>query len=93
VRKSNAEIIAITTDGLDAVMRMAKRLKLSFPIAVDQKKSATASYYLLEKPAGKAKTTTIIVDGEGDIRWVHTGKSTSDHPSALEILYRLKNIS
>lgn len=89
----NAEIVAITTDEMEDVKRMTRKLKLSFPVASDQDKRVTETFDLLDKPSGRAKTATVLVDGDGAVQWLRIGKSTSDHPSVQDIFHRLEKAS
>ena len=84
--------MAITTDSLSQVKSMVRKLSLSFPVASDESTTVVSDFHLLDKRSGRAETATVLIDAAGNIRWLQTGKSSSDHPDPVEILNRLEEL-
>lgn len=78
----NAQVLGVSTDDLDTQKRFAQSLGLPFPLAADPT-GATAEAYGV-KFFGFAERTTFVIDPDGKVTSVLTGKDALDPSPALE---------
>jgi len=78
----NAQVLGVSMDDLDTQKRFAQSLGLPFPLAADPT-GATAEAYGV-KYFGYAERVTFVIDGEGKVVNVLSGKDALDPSPALE---------
>jgi len=80
----DAQILGISTDGLEENRAFAKSLTLNFPVLSDPDKKVARLYGVLDEETGRNRRTTFVINKEGIVKSIEQG------PSAIEIEGSLK---
>jgi peroxiredoxin len=94
IKKHNAEMIALSVDGIWCHLEFVKERKYRFPILADfEPKGATAKLYgAYHDQDGTTERALFVIDGEGVIRWSHLSP-VGINPGADGILDALEALS
>jgi peroxiredoxin (alkyl hydroperoxide reductase subunit C) len=89
----NAQVLAISVDGLWCHKAFAANRNLQFPLLSDfhPKGEVARSYGAYDFDRGSAQRALFVIDGEGIIRWSHVSPPTVN-PGADGILRALESI-
>ena len=66
----DAEVLAISSQGLDSHEKFAEKLGLTFPLLADADKAVADAYGTLG-PLGFPRRSVFVIDKDGIIRYVH----------------------
>jgi peroxiredoxin len=94
IKKHNAEIIALSVDGIWCHLAFTKDRKYHFPLLADfEPKGAVAKLYgAYREEDGVSERAIFVIDGEGVIRWSYLSP-VGINPGADGILDALDSIS
>jgi peroxiredoxin len=92
-RKFNAEILAISVDGIWGHLAFAKDRKLAFPLLSDfePKGSVSQAYGAYDHAVGESTRSLFVIDSKGVVVWSHLSPD-GINPGADGILAALENI-
>ncbi len=92
VSGEDAEVIAISTDGIDGVKDLAVDLRLPFPVISDPDARIIRLYDVYDDATKTACPTVFIVDMQGVVRFRKTIEGLDDLVPAVDIVNRLKSL-
>jgi peroxiredoxin Q/BCP len=78
---ANAQVLGISTDDIETQKKFADSLKLPFPLLADKDGSVAKAYGVLLE--GYADRVTFVIDSDGKIEKVLSGKDALDPAPAL----------
>ena len=85
-----AEIVALSTETLEASTRMAKGQRIEYPVLADPEHQVIGAYGVYDLLGDRRATPSVfIVDEEGTIVWRYVGQNTQDRPDSETILEQL----
>ena|SRR5437016_3167003 len=79
----NAQVLGVSMDDLDTQKRFAQSLNLPFPLLADPKGEAAEAYGVKKFP-GYADRVTFVIDPEGTVLKVVSGKDALDPSPSLD---------
>lgn len=86
----NAEILAISVEGLEMGQRVSELLGLQYPVLSDPDHEAVDGYGVFNLLGDQLATPSVfVIDSEGIIRWSYVGKDTRDRADNETILEQL----
>lgn len=86
----NATIWGISADPLEESQKLAQKLHLSYPLAVDPDLAAIRKFGVQMKDSQIAVPATYVLRaGDGQVVYRHIGESVFDRPAAAAILSAL----
>jgi peroxiredoxin Q/BCP len=91
VELSDAAVLAISVDSVEANARFAKQIGATFPLLSDSTKQVSQAYGVLDPLFQWANRTTFVVDKEGIIRWVDAGAAAINPAGAVSACARMKS--
>lgn len=93
-KKFNAEILAISVDGIWSHLAFAKDRKLSFPLLSDfePKGSVSERYGAYQNGIGESARALFVVDSAGTVSWSHLSPD-GVNPGAEGILSALEKLT
>jgi peroxiredoxin Q/BCP len=89
-RRLNAEVLAIATDSLENLERLARELELKFPLLSDDEGKATNIYTKLEPGENKAVSSIFVADRYGGVEEEWVSKPEDKLPGQPELLATLQ---
>jgi thioredoxin-dependent peroxiredoxin len=78
----NAQVLGVSMDDLDTQKRFAQSLSLPFPLLADPRGEAAEAYGV--KKGTYADRVTFVIDAEGKVVQVVSGKDALDPSPALD---------
>ena len=93
-RKHQAQVLAISVDGIWSHLAYVKDRKLRFPLLSDfePKGGVARKYGVYRESDGVSERALFVVDAEGTIRWSHVSP-IGINPGADGILFALEDIA
>ena len=93
-KKFNAEILAISVDGIWSHLAFAKDRKLTFPLLSDFEPKGRVSdrYGAYQSKTGESARALFVVDSGGTVSWSHLSPD-GVNPGAEGILSALENLT
>ena len=93
-KKFNAEILAISVDGIWSHLAFAKDRKLTFPLLSDFEPKGRVSerYGAYQNRSGESARALFVVDSGGTVSWSHLSPD-GVNPGAEGILSALENLT
>jgi len=89
-KASGAEIVAVSTETLEASTRMATGRSIEYPVLADAEHRVVEAYGVYDLLGdGRATPSVFIVDEKGVIIWKYIGEDTLDRPDSEAILEQL----
>ncbi len=88
--KLNAQVIGVSTNGLESHERFASNNEIDFPLLADTDGKIAAAYGVL-RPTGNAERTTFLIGTDGTLLHVWPKVSITGH--AAEILGKLSELA
>ena len=85
--------MAISADSPAQVRRLAKKLKIPFPLLSDPKLLTIRAYGVREKGRRIAVPSVFVIRKDGTIYWRHVGSRIWDRPSIDTILKQVRRVS
>jgi peroxiredoxin len=79
---ADAQVLGATIDPVDDVKKFAESLKLPFPILADKDGAVAKAYGVFA--SGFANRVTFVIDKEGKIQKIFSGKDALDPAPALD---------
>ena len=77
-------VLGINVEGeIEPAERIAKKTKVTFPILIDEGQRVSETYNL------EAMPSTIVVDRDGVVRYIHRGYKPGDEAKYLEVVKQL----
>ncbi len=87
-----AQVVAISSQGLDSHEKFAEKLGLTFPLLADADKAVADAYGTLG-PLGFPRRSVFVIDKEGIIRYVHRAIAGLTFRSTDELIAAVKAAS
>ena len=87
-----AQVLAISSQGLDSHEKFAEKLGLTFPLLADADKAVADAYGTLG-PLGFPRRSVFVIDKEGIIRYVHRAIAGLTFRSTDELIAAVKAAS
>ncbi len=85
-----AEIVALSTETLEASVNMIESQKFEYPVLADPEHHVTEAYGVYNLLGDRRATPSVfIVDENGIIIWRYVGQDTRDRPDNEVILEQL----
>ena len=89
-QRLNAEILAISVEGLEMGQRVSELLGLQYPVLSDPDHQVAEQYGVYNLLGDQLATPSVfVIDSEGIIRWSYVGKDSRDRPDNEMILDQL----
>lgn len=92
----DAEIVAISVDGVDTTNKFVEKIGMPFPVLSDPQHQTIELYGVLGKKELRsreiAKPAIFIIDKQGVIRYRHIGKAMFHRPRNATLLRALREI-
>ena len=89
-RESNTQVLGISVDSFAAQKEFAKQNNIEFPLLSDFKREVSRAYGVLNEEQGFSNRTTFVIDKEGIIRSIESGRSAIEVTGALSSCSALK---
>jgi thioredoxin-dependent peroxiredoxin len=87
-----AQVVAISSQGLDSHEKFAEKLGLTFPLLADADKAVADAYGTLG-PLGFPRRSVFVIDKDGIIRYVHRAIAGLTFRSTDELIAAIKAAS
>ena len=85
-----AEVVALSTETLQASIRMAEGQGIRYPVLADPGHRVIEAYGVYDLLGDRRATPSVfIVDEKGTITWRYVGQDTRDRPDSEAILEQL----
>ena len=88
----DAQVLAISSQGLDSHEKFAEKLSLTFPLLADADKAVADAYGTLG-PLGFPRRSVFVIDKDGIIRYVHRAIAGLTFRSTDELIAAVKAAS
>ena len=92
IKKLGGEVIGISSDPPSTVRGTTKGWRLTFPLLPDPEMKIIRAYGVYNPSTRLAHPTTLILDREGTIRWVFSGKNYIERPDVEVVLGELRKL-
>jgi thioredoxin-dependent peroxiredoxin len=89
IKGQDAEVIAISTDGIDMAKDLAVDLQLHYPVISDPDAAIIKLYGVFDNDVGTAYPALILVDKNGVVRYLKKIEGLNDLVPADEVVNRL----
>jgi peroxiredoxin len=83
-------MIAISADSPGDGQKVAREMKLTYPILSDFNKNLIRQYGVLHPEEGIARPSMFLVNKQGRIVWSYVGQDAGDRPLMATILQQLQ---
>jgi peroxiredoxin len=89
----NAEILAISVEGVEIGQYVSDLLDLQYPVLSDTQLGVVEQYGVYNLLGDSLATPSVfLIDADGVVRWVYVGETTRDRPSNEMILGQLRDL-
>lgn len=85
-------MIAISADSPADGQKVAREMKLTYPILSDINKSLIRQYAVLHPDEGIARPSMFLINKQGRIVWSYVGQDASDRPAMAVVLQQLQAV-
>jgi peroxiredoxin Q/BCP len=93
IKKLGGEVVGISSDPPSTVRGTTKGWRLTFSLLPDPEMKIIRAYSVYNSRTRLAHPTTLILDREGRVRWVYSGKNYIDRPDAESVLKELRKLA
>ena len=89
-KKLKAQVVALSADNLQTVLKTKETLRLSFTVLPDPRKKVIRLYSVLHPKEGVARPSIFIIDPKGFVRYRYIGKDAADRPKTARLVNVLR---
>src|SRR5215207_5553332 len=82
---TDTQIFGISMDSSPANKRFAEDIKVTFPLLSDWKRKTTKDYGLYNEESGYGARATFVIDKDGKIQHLETGRTAIDPTGAYQV--------
>lgn len=98
MQRRGGKLLAVSVDTPAEARAVVDKARLPFSILSDTSREMIRGYGLVHTGGGRdgsdiAKPATVLIGGDGRVRWLHVGRTVVDRPDTAALLAALADLT